>query len=337
MSQHLGYLFLILGVWSCGDIPTSPGSTGRIVLEVRYGKGVAKLAEIEMVDRMVAIISQNGMTVVNQDLRREGNQWKGEIEVERGFYTVELEAYKGVGVKWWGTAPVAVIGGTRTPAEVEMKSIDIRSEIVLVPEGNFTMGSNAGDSDEQPVHMVYLDAFYIDKYEVTNAQWYVYARATGKSRKSAPNDDPVGDVAWVDARDYCQWAGQRLPTEAEWEKAARGTDGRTYPWGEGIDTSKASYASGGIKPVGSYPAGVSPYGAYDMAGSMWEWVADSYDESYYSRSPSRNPQGPESSIFKVLRGGSWHKDPYNLRVSYREQMFWELTYDDTGFRCAQDP
>ncbi|MBI4233122.1 MAG: SUMF1/EgtB/PvdO family nonheme iron enzyme [Chloroflexi bacterium] len=209
-------------------------------------------------------------------------------------------------------------------------------EMVLVPAGEFVMGSNDEVRDEKPAHRLYLDAFFIDQYEVTNAQWNAYARATGKSTKSEPDDHPVVNATWGDARDYCQWAGKRLPTEAEWEKAARGTDRRTYPWGEGVDESKAHYGSGGTKPVGSYPAGVSPYGAYDMAGNVWEWVADWYDGKYYAQSPSRNPAGPSNGSARSIRGGSWADDTSYLSASGRDYGNPTSTFVSLGFRCAQD-
>jgi formylglycine-generating enzyme required for sulfatase activity len=175
--------------------------------------------------------------------------------------------------------------------------------MVYVPEGEFLMGSPSGqgNDDEHPQHTVYLDAFWIDQTEVTNAQYRKCLEA-GVCRKpvcwdnsdyNAP-DQPVVCVSWGDARTYCEWAGVRLPSEAEWEKAARGTDGRVYPWGnEAPICERANYAVcvGKAASAGSYPAGVSPYGALDMAGNVWEWVADWYAGNYYSRSPARNPQG----------------------------------------------
>ena len=192
------------------------------------------------------------------------------------------------------------------------------AEMVYVPAGEFLMGSEDedADSDEDPEHTVYLDAYWIYKHEVTNAQ---YRQCVDEGECDVPSnvnqfnnpdfdDHPVVFVSWYDADAYCQWAGGRLPTEAEWEKAARGTDGRKFPWGEESPTcSLAQFrdCSGETKPVGSFPAGASPYGALDMAGNVWEWVGDWYDGGYYSQSPSENPQGPDSGEYRVIRGGSW--------------------------------
>jgi peptidoglycan hydrolase-like protein with peptidoglycan-binding domain len=201
-----------------------------------------------------------------------------------------------------------------------------------------------------PVHTVHLDGFWIDRTEVTNA---MYAKCVAAGSCEPPfassyhregyNDYPVYSVSWEQANTYCSWAGRRLPAEAEWEKAARGTDGRSYPWGEGLDCSLAYYsgcdknAYGVIaKPVGSYPEGASPYGALDMAGNVSEWVVDRYDSDYYAKSPARNPQGPGAGTYRVLRGGSSEYGS-NLHSAERGAMkFYNYTLT-VGFRCAFSP
>jgi hypothetical protein len=195
--------------------------------------------------------------------------------------------------------------------------------MVLVPAGEFLMGSTLADN-QKPEHTVYVDAFYLDQYEVTWKQYQEFkllSRLTVSAGSGSGDNYPVVNVNWNDATAYCGWLGKRLPTEAEWEKAARGSGGRTYPWGnEAVDaggiyranynTSSDGYSN--VAPVGSFPAGVSPFGVYDMAGNVWEWVADWYDESYYSRSPGQNPKGPDSGSSRSFRGGSWHDGPSYL-------------------------
>jgi formylglycine-generating enzyme required for sulfatase activity/uncharacterized caspase-like protein len=215
--------------------------------------------------------------------------------------------------------------------------------MVLVPAGEFTMGSNDYD-DEKPPHRVHLDGFFIDKYETTNV---LYKRFMDATNRSAPSfwtaaqwngtSQPVVGVSWHDADAYCKWAGKRLPTEAEWEKAARGTDGRKYPWGEQWDSSRANAENklGKTVPVGSYAGGLSPYGAHDMAGNVWEWVADRYEGSYYKQSPERNPQGPSSGTYRVLRGGSWGHYAFNSRSAARDNHAPDYRFNYIGFRCAR--
>jgi formylglycine-generating enzyme required for sulfatase activity len=199
---------------------------------------------------------------------------------------------------------------------------------------------------------VYLDEFFIDKYEVTNLNYQACVKVgtclppvetRSETRpdyygNSKFNNYPVIFVDWNMAKAYCGWRGMRLPTEAEWEKAARGTDARTYPWGEEFDLRFANYAkkSGDTEEVGLYEIGQSPYGVYDMAGNVWEWVSDRYQQDYYASSPSRNPLGPETGDYHVFRGGSWFNFEAHMRVTNREG--YPATYADIniGFRCAVD-
>jgi formylglycine-generating enzyme required for sulfatase activity len=269
----------------------------------------------------------------------------------------------------------------------------ILKDMVLIPSGEFLMGSPEGEGafDEHPQHKVYLDAFYIDKYEVTNAQFKEFVEATGyvtdAERKGygevwnpkwalhdfadvnwrSPNEwripeyfaynlqhpdawkyyqmnHPVVQVSWNDALVYATWVGKRLPTEAEWEKAARGTDGRKYPWGNVFNadikgvTLHTNIASDYLMPVGSFPTGISPYAVYDMTGNVQEWVADWYAGDYYARSPINNPKGPDNGVARVLRGGSWrHQKSYQVQNANREYQAPDYSSNFVGFRCAWNP
>jgi formylglycine-generating enzyme required for sulfatase activity len=225
------------------------------------------------------------------------------------------------------------------------------AEMVYVPPGEFLMGSADSDPDafpgEGPQHTVYLDAFWIDRTEVTNAQYRKCVEAGGceepkcwdQDRYSA-SDQPVVCVTWGDAQAYAVWAGGRLPTEAEWEKAARGTDGRIYPWGDSPpDCDKANYLDCAEEslPVGSHPDGASPYGVLDMAGNALEWVADWYAVDYYSRSSERNPQGPETGKYVALRSGAFGVDERHVRCAFRYRDYPNLRSYDVGFRLVVPP
>ena len=222
--------------------------------------------------------------------------------------------------------------------------------MVLVPAGEFTMGSEQGDDDEQPVHRVFLDSFYLDTFEVTNGRFAKFVAAIqseppwGFADQETPvrhAEQPVRWVNWLEATGYCLWAGKRLPTEAEWEKAARGPEGRLYPWGH--DPPTPAHAVFGLKegaetvsPIGNREKGTSPYGVHDLAGNLYEWVADWYDDAFYTPLPALNPRGPMAGTAKVQRGGSYINGPYRLRAAFRTKG--EPTEHDphVGFRCAQD-
>jgi len=230
----------------------------------------------------------------------------------------------------------------------ESQSLKDDAPMEFIPAGEFQMGSNEGYLHERPVHTVYLDAFYIDKFEVTNAQYKKFMEATGHSAPYYWNDStyntpkhPVVGVTWNDAVSYAEWAGKRLPTEAEWEKAARGgLVGKRYPWGDDITSDNANYDGIGGKdqwnytsPVGSFaPNG---YGLYDMAGNVWEWCADWYGNNYYASSPKSNPTGPSSGSYHVCRGGSWNSLDNDLRTANRSYDFPTGANLGLGFRCVR--
>lgn len=227
---------------------------------------------------------------------------------------------------WHSDRPSTTVAVNNRPAdrvshEPESGEISINpkdgAKMVWVPSGNFLMGDDTGSECEKPQHTVYLGGYWIYKYEVTVAQYRKFCAATGEHMPCAPewgwNDDsPIVISSWDEADAYARWADARLPTEAEWEKAARGTDGRRYPWGNDWDKSRCNSWESGLSrtaSVGSYPSGASPYGCQDMAGNVWEWCQDWYDSSYYSRTPAggwNDPQGPSSGSYHVLRGGSWN-------------------------------
>lgn len=236
--------------------------------------------------------------------------------------------------------------------KLKERGIATPEEMVLIPAGEFLMGTEDGLPDAKPLHRIHLSSYWIDRYEVANEQ---YRQCVEGGGCTAPRDrqafddphrlrHPVINVTWTQARAYCQWAGKRLPTEAEWEKAARGTDGRRYPWGNNEDVidqrrpkgNEAKLMENGTEPAGTQSAPASPYGVYDMVGNVSEWVKDWYAEDFYLSSSSRDPQGPLRGSFRVLRGGGWKERPLELRVSYRgwdEMTYWGPAL---GVRCSTD-
>jgi formylglycine-generating enzyme required for sulfatase activity len=238
-----------------------------------------------------------------------------------------------------------------------LPSIKEKCDMVLIPAGPFIMGIDGIKEDQRPDHKVYVDTFYIDRYEVTNAQYYEfldYIKKTNDHSKCLENEPlnkdhkplkwekdyynhpeyPVTRVDWLDAYAYAAWAGKRLPTEAEWEKAARGTDERKWPWGNEWNPEKCN--TGDPEPIGSYEEGKSPYGCYDMSGSVAEWCADWGDMRYYSKSPRRNPKGPEKGNKKIIRGGSRFANVgVLLRCTARKTMDPIIGNVGVGFRCAK--
>jgi len=227
-----------------------------------------------------------------------------------------------------------------------------REGMVAIAAGEFTMGrtklTRDDDTkmrprvllDDRPAHKVWLDAYYLDAREVTNAQYAKFVSATGHrppyhwSGGQGEAELPVFNVSWDDANAYCRWAGKRLPTEAEWERAARaGKEGLSYPWGDKMEAGKARYnVEAGPAPVGQFPA--NDFGLFDMSGNVSEWCSDWFDREYYKSSPPRNPKGPETGIYKVIRGGAWSDEAARTTVFFRNWVRPTQTTPNIGFRCA---
>lgn len=225
----------------------------------------------------------------------------------------------------------------------------------LIPAGDFVMGSPDGEgwADEHPEHKVSVDALYLDVYEVSNTRYEKFLEATGRMFPdywdqldlAVHGELPVVGIDWNDAKAYCEWAGKRLSTEAEWEYAARGTERREYPWGNGTPTEElANYGQrwspkfykDRLKPVGSHENGKSPFGIHNLAGNVLEWVVDWYDEKYYERSPGKNPKGAPTGTMKVVRGGSWNFAAEYMRSASRLKFTPKHRAADIGLRCARD-
>ncbi len=245
------------------------------------------------------------------------------------------------------TKPVVKNGGT---------TINVKdgSVMVLIPAGTFKMGYPKGLFNVYATvteHDVYLSAYYISMYPVTVEQYQKFCQATGRKMPPAPRwgwigNHPIVNVKWHNANEYAKWAGCQLPSDAQWEKAASGTDGREYPWGNYWDSNNAQCRAPGsaypdsTAPVGSFPSGASPYGVMDMSGNVRVWCADWYDEYYYLHSPKKNPTGPTNGVKRVLRGGAdlGVENDYSIfmcdnRDCYAPDKF----FDDIGFRCVKMP
>ncbi len=243
-------------------------------------------------------------------------------------------------------------------AEMEVKQTKVDDEfetMVFIPAGEFTMGSDGGSYDARPARKVYLDSFRIDKYEVTFAQYYAFIGLTGHRKPrlagyladSVTEDlplfikplNPVIGVTWYDAVDYCRWKGKRLPTEAEWEKAARGEDQRKWPWG---NEERSEYANllgddGALypAPVNQFDRDVSPYGVYGLAGNVMEWVADWYNQDSYRLVLASNPVGVQEGEHRVIRGASWNDSIERAQTSIRFKIYPKYRDVTIGFRCAK--
>ncbi|CAI2718712.1 formylglycine-generating enzyme family protein [Nitrospina watsonii] len=269
-----------------------------------------------------------------------------------------MKSVKSVLKNWGFVCSFLMLAASPVHAET-----DARENMALIPEGEFVMGSMRSLLEldptalfqhdrhmlgpEDPAHDVYLKAYYIDVYEVTNAQYAEFMKATHPKKEPRYWNDakfnqpkqPVVGVTWKDAQAYCHWRNKRLPTEAEWEKAAKGKRPVKYPWGNTAPTvEQANFDNtvGKTTPVGSYEAGKSDFGVYDLSGNVAEWVQDWHQPEYYLFSPKENPPGPERGMYKVIRGGHWHNNSEDVRLSYRNATVPTLRQDSVGFRCAAD-
>lgn len=356
------------------------GDRGDVSISVNWPEDVANATRVipAATTRITVTLTQGGVTKGTLTITRPTST--GTIRaVPVGAATVTAFAYNASdGLVASGSTSVTVVENTAVPARLTLipcegggsttNPID-GAAMVWVPSGSFTMGSidGAGYSDEWPAHQVIMSGYWIYRYEVTIEQYRAFCAATGRALPSWPGDiyswagktgwtdlalqqHPIVNVTWDDAKAYADWAGVQLPTEAQWEYAARGPQGHNYPWGgtatavdwyNGWDPTKCSnmytttYQNISTWPVGSFPTDMSWCGTLDMAGNVWEWCTDWYSSSYYSMSPSTNPTGPVTGTSQVLRGGSWYSDIYYQfdcrSVSRRSSGgYWY----NMGFRCV---
>lgn len=233
---------------------------------------------------------------------------------------------------------------------VAVSQAPIEPQIVRIPAGSFLRGTNAGGYDEKPEGTVHLDTYLIDRYEVTNRHYQEFRAATGHRKASPPSryaknmarlrdpNQPIVYVSWEDADAYCRWKGKRLPTEAQWEKAMRGTDGRLWPWGNALERTASNWGNEdgyrSTAPVGTFERDVSPFGVADGAGNVMEWVADWYGEDAYRHASKRNPMGPDHGVYRVMRGGGYTSRGRDIRITSRSRMVPGFRDETIGFRCA---
>jgi len=248
-------------------------------------------------------------------------------------------------------APPATVESPPSEPEATSNEEPVKEDMVTIPAGSFLLGTTSGGFDEQPQRTIYLDTFSIDRHEVTNYEYQQFVLATGHRKAGPPSryaksigrmrgtNQPVVYVSWDDATEYCQWKGKRLPTEAEWEKAMRGSDGRLWPWGNQERSNGANWARvqdgyDVTARVGTFQTDKSPYGVMDGAGNVMEWVADWYQETYYKDAPEKNPPSPEYGTYRVMRGGSYSTTGADIRITSRSKMVPDFRDETIGFRCA---
>jgi formylglycine-generating enzyme required for sulfatase activity len=289
----------------------------------------------------------NNVPVGNNDVQIRyfsGHESAEQVLIEPGKIAVVEIDVLGLQSKEFSDGLIS-IGTNHQGFEEYWRTLD-GAVVVKIPAGKFLMGSpeGQGEAHEQPQREVFVSEFLIDKTEVTWRQYKKFAEAEGKSLPPEPlwgalGNYPVSSTIWSEAQNYCRWAGGRLPSEAEWEKSARGVDGRVYSWGDKWNPTRCNSIAGGEhrpEAVGSFPNCVSPYGVLDMSGSLWEWIDDYYDKNYYIQNEAENPRGPEFGQERVKRGSNWMNHPMTFKVAFRAKSSPTWRNVHHGFRCMQD-
>ncbi len=328
----------------------------KLVGEEKYAQALEKWREIRVLDAKYPDRQRIERTI-NRKLSEQGKRTIFQFLKRNRFVAILATC-----VVFISIVTSIIFFANQIPAQLPSPTPSLLSRIedekgilmLLVPAGKFTMGRNDSEADQAPSHEVYLDAYYIDQYEVTNAMYSMcvqtgFCEPPNKNSSKThldsyynnPNFDkyPVVYVDWEKAETYCKWRDARLPTEAEWEKAARGTDERIYPWGNDAPScNRANYINCpqvDTQEVTKYSLGKSPYGVYNMAGNVWEWVSDWYTADYYQNSPKENPTGPSSGYSRVMRGGAFYDQFTELTTVNRVFRSPIVSNYDIGFRCAR--
>ncbi len=316
-----------------GDMP--------VEVEVELGRKEMMLSQVRKIE-LQDVIELDVLAGEAFEIRVNGHPFAyGEVVVVTEQVACRVTSLEG---------PVTDLIPASPPEKRGSEQVFAEYGMVYIPARPFVMGGMDEDSPrtERPAHSVVLGAYFIGKYPVTNLDFYKFVENTGHkppihwSQGTYPADlgyHPVVNVTWQDTQAYAEWKGGRLPTEAEWEKAARGTDERHYPWGNRFvdgERCNGNNAVGTTTMVNEFPEGRSPYGVWDMCGNVYEWCADYYDEDYYKTSPSSNPKGPDGDQERVVRGGSYMETRAGLRVTHREGVKEVACRETIGFRIAMD-